>query len=486
MRSLRSPAAFVLAATLCAQTSPALAADLDWQVVNGTTARDIERQVQRWAANGYRVQAIVVDAPGPTVIVARTSAGVFRRTPPSAEYRVLDSRDSEQVAGLGAEGYRLRAIARARSGRALAIFERDLATRGARHDYRPLMAPPGEDLGPLLTSAADAGYRIVGAAGESGSEWLILEREDGEGTGREARVISAPDVDALEVELNRLAADGFACDAAWNRPPKGFAPFKGGTLMAALSRRRGVTSPAAHVIIDKGQQPNSSGQFVALVPYRNNFAFVIRRASRTDYSAKEATFPDVDAKKSFLDEPLLQALRSRWWNPIETAWAITSANKVTAWVGLERSEPIGRTSSTKLTRRDAETIAVPSGAKALPRGGAEPGDAYRAHVSAIARGDMAAAKALWTGKQRTEWDARVKDFKAPLGLGFSEKDLFKSLGENLPTDPVVLGGWIAGERALLRVEATYDGTRSFADIDLVREAGTWKISDQHGWQAIAD
>jgi hypothetical protein len=475
--------AIAFAAVLCALTMPAAAADLDWQIVNGATARDIERQIQRWAASGYRVQAIVADAPGPTVVVAR-EGGPFRRMPPSAEYRVLDSRDGAQVSQLGAEGFRLRALARARSGRALAIFERNLSRPSTTRDYRSLMASPGEDPGPLLTSAADAGYRITGAVGESGSEWLILEQEGS--AARESRVVSAPDVDALEAELNRLASEGFGCDTVWNRPPKGFAPFKGGTLMAALSRRRGATTPAAHVTIDKSQQPSASGQFIALVPYRNNFAFVIRRAPQTDYSVKEATFPAIDAKKSFLDEPLLQSLRSRWWNPIELAWAITSGNKVTAWVGLERSESRERFSSTKLTRRDAETIAVPSGAKALPRGGAEPGDAYRAQLAAIARGDVAAAKALWTGKQQTDWEARVKTFRAPLGLGFSEKDLFKSLRDNLPTDPVVLGGWINSDRAQLRVEATYDGTRSVTDVELTREAGVWKVSDQRSWQAIVN
>ena len=88
--------AVAFAAVLCALTMPAAAADLDWQIVNGATARDIERQIQRWAASGYRVQAIVADAPGPTVVVAR-GGGPFRRVPPSAEYRVLDSRDAAQI-----------------------------------------------------------------------------------------------------------------------------------------------------------------------------------------------------------------------------------------------------------------------------------------------------------------------------------------------------------------------------------------------------
>ncbi len=124
--------------------------------------------------------------------------------------------------------------------------------------------------------------------------------------------------------------------------------------------------------------------------------------------------------------------------------------------------------------------------QALPRGGAEPGDAYRAHLDAITRRDLAGAKALWTGRQRAGWDENVKRFKAPLGMGFSEKDLFKSMAERMATDQTVLGGWINGDRATIRIEGTYDGTRAVADIDLTREAGTWKIAEQHRWQAVGD
>jgi len=52
---------------------------------------------------------------------------------------------------------------------------------------------------------------------------------------------------------------------------------------------------------------------------------------------------------------------------------------------------------------------------------------------------------------------------------------------------VIIGGWLAGEdQARIRVEATHEGVRSVRDVDLSREAGTWKISEQQGWQAVAD
>ena len=38
----------------------------------------------------------------------------------------------------------------------------------------------------------------------------------------------------------------------------------------------------------------------------------------------------------------------------------------------------------------------------------------------------------------------------------------------------------------LRVEATHDGVRSVSEVDLAREAGIWKIGEQHGWQAVRE
>lgn len=482
--------AVAVVAMLCAfAATPAVAADFDWQIVTGLSTDYLAREVQRMAANGYRVQAIVADTANPTIVVAREGAGLFRRVPAAAEYRVLDARDAAGIPSLGAEGFTLRASGRARNGPALAIFERMLAGKKTAHDYRSVQAAPAMPLDPLLESVSAEGYRAIASIGDAGAEWVIVEREASSGGAREARVLSAPDVEKLESQINALASEGFGCDVVWNRPPKGFNLFKGGTLMAALSRRRGSTSPAAHVKIDKGERPYESGQLLSVVPYRNKFAFVVKRSSSSEYSVKEVTFPDTDAKRSssWLEEPILERLRGQWWNPIELAWEINSGNKVTSWVGVERRESVARfSSSSTVTRREADKIPVPAGAKPLPRGGAEPGDAYRAHLAAITRGDLPGAKALWTGRQRASWDENVKRFKAPLGMGFSEKDLFKSMKERMATDQTILGGWIDGDRATIRIEGTYDGTRAVADIDLTREAGIWKIAEQHRWQAVGD
>jgi hypothetical protein len=489
---LAMPSRAVAAAVmLCAlSVMPAAAADYDWQVVSGLSTDYLERQVQRMAANGYRVQAIVADTLNPTIIVAREGGGLFRRNVPAvAEYRLLDPNDAAGIPALGAEGFKLRALGKARNGPALAIFERLLAGKTSPRDYRALMAPPAAPLDPLLASAAADGYRAIASAGDAGSELVIVEREANSGGAREVRVITAPDTEKLEEQINQLATEGFGCDTVWNRPPKGVALFKGGTLMAALSRRRGSTSPAAHVKIDRGERPSESGQLLAVVPYRNKFAFVIKHASSSDYSVSEVRFPDKYDRRSssWIGDPFLERLRSQWWNPIELAWEVSSGNDVTSWVGVERRESPSRfTSSSTVTRREADKIAVPAGATALPRGGGEPGDAYRAHLDAIRSGDLPAAKALWTGRQRASWDENAKRFKAPMGLGFSEKDLFKTAKERMATDQTVLGGWINGDRATIRIEGTYDGTRAVADIDLTREAGVWKISEQHRWQAVGD
>jgi hypothetical protein len=326
----------VVVVLLTLNAAPAVASDLDWEIIRGASADWIGSQLQRHAAMGYRVQAIVADAPETTVLVARTAG--FRPQPPSAEYRVLDHKDGASVTMLGAEGFHIRAMGRARIGPAIAIFERDTGARRT-HTYRSLQAAPAEDLAPLLDPLAAEGYRIVASVGDDGSEWLILEKVDS--AAREVRVVAGTDVDQFEEDINRLATNGFTCDAVWNRPPKGFALFKGGTLMAALSRRRGASQPVAPVRINKGQQPDESGEFVTVVGFRGSFVFVVREGEK-DYATHSAIFmPSTSKKKqSWIRDPIEEKLDSFWWNPIETAWAIRSSGEVSSWVGLERRAPL--------------------------------------------------------------------------------------------------------------------------------------------------
>ena len=66
------PRAAAVAAMLCAfSATPAVAADIDWQIVSGLSTDYLERQVQRMAANGYRVQAIVGLAVSATIACTR-------------------------------------------------------------------------------------------------------------------------------------------------------------------------------------------------------------------------------------------------------------------------------------------------------------------------------------------------------------------------------------------------------------------------------
>ena len=119
--------------------------------------------------------------------------------------------------------------------------------------------------------------------------------------------------------------------------------------MAALSRRRGSTSPAAHVKIEKGERPYESGQLLSVVPYRNKFAFVVKRAGSSDYSVKEVTFPDSDAKRasSWLEEPILERLRSavrrsvdseNYRKPAEAAGLTPASSSSEDLIGLMHSD----------------------------------------------------------------------------------------------------------------------------------------------------
>jgi hypothetical protein len=317
--------------------APAIAADLQYQVVTSDSPREIGRRVDRLAEEGYRVLAIVADAPSTTLVLSRDNKGL-RKNVAIAEYRVIDGKDATLVRAAGAEGYQLRATGRGQLARPVAVFERLLGTPVTPHDYRAEQVAPGNDVEPVLAAAGGEGYRTIAAVGDAGSEWIILERLAGapNGTPRDVRVVSGTAVSSVEQAINALAKEGFDVDAAWNRAPKGFGLFRAPTLMATLSRRRGTTAATAPVAINFGREPDTVGQFVAVVPFRGRFAFVVRIDERSDYATREIEWTNAAPKNAWEESPFLVTLRREWWKPIEAAWAISSANRVTHWIALER------------------------------------------------------------------------------------------------------------------------------------------------------
>jgi hypothetical protein len=222
----RGALACVLALWLVA---PAIAADLQYQVVTSDSPKEIGRRVDRLAEQGYRVLAIVADAPSTTLVLSRDNKGL-RKNVAIAEYRVLDGRDNALVHAAGVEGYRLRAVGRGQLARPVAVLERMLGAPVAPHDYRAEQVAPGADVEPVLAAAGAEGYRAIAAVGDAASEWIILERPDG-APPRDVRVVSGTGVPTVEAAINALAKDGFDVDAVWNRAPKGFGLFRDPTLM---------------------------------------------------------------------------------------------------------------------------------------------------------------------------------------------------------------------------------------------------------------
>ena len=327
----RGALASVLALWLVA---PAIAADLQYQVVTSDSPKEIGRRVDRLAEQGYRVLAIVADAPSTTLVLSRDNKGL-RKNVAIAEYRVLDGRDNALVHAAGIEGYRLCAVGRGQLARPVAVLERMLGAPVTPHDYRAEQVAPGADVEPVVAAAGAEGYRAIAAVGDAASEWIILERPDG-ATPRDVRVVSGTGVSTVEAAINALAKEGFDVDAVWNRAPKGFGLFRDPTLMASVSRRRGAVAKAAPVAINFGREPDTVGQFVAVVPFRGRFAFVVRIDERSDYATREIEWTNAAPKNAWEESPFLVTLRREWWKPIEAAWAITSANKITHWIALER------------------------------------------------------------------------------------------------------------------------------------------------------
>lgn len=165
------------------------------------------------------------------------------------------------------------------------------------HDYRAEQVAPGADVEPVVAAAGAEGYRAIAAVGDAASEWIILERPDG-ATPRDVRVVSGTGVSTVEAAINALAKEDFDVDAVWNRAPKGFGLFRDPALMASVSRRRGAAAKAAPVAISFGREPDTVGQFVAVVPFRGRFAFVVRIDERSDYATREIEWTNAAPKES--------------------------------------------------------------------------------------------------------------------------------------------------------------------------------------------
>jgi hypothetical protein len=486
----------VLAAVLAVALVPGAArADLVWELVSAWNASGLEAPIDRLAAEGYTVQAVVLEADQPTVLLAREG---WSRRPRAASYRVLGREQADAVAALAAEGWTLHRSGQGRDGRAVVVLARAAgsdAPQRADVTLRSVLAngdaaAVGATLGPHYA----AGHRVVAALGGAGKEadWLLVGRGEEAGGpaevgSREVRVVADKGSGPLATKLGELAGQGFAVDAVWTRGGGGFLAAGTKEVLAAVSRPGGSDRPVAHTRLDLGDEPSSTGSLVAVARYGSKLLFAVRDARSNDYDTQEVLLP-LDGEGKPLpawqrDNELRERLRSYAWSPIERAWFTWDAGRVASLVVLERETPI-TPSSTRASREEAAVPGVPSGATALPADGGDPAKAWWAVVEAIRKKDLKAAKARWTGEKLTRWNENVARFKAPFGMGFSEKELFAGEADDLPTDPRILGGWERGDEALVRIEGTVDGARAVSDLSLRREGGVWKIADETSWRAL--
>jgi hypothetical protein len=478
--------------------SPAAAGDLVWEVAEAWNARTLEADVSRWAGEGYSVQAVVLAASQPTLLLAREGR---RRLPPVADYRVLGRADAGSVEALAADGWRLHRAGLTRNHEAVVVLSRPARAKapgnpvaGERPALRSLDLPA--DLAAaeaLLTPLYDAGLVVVAALGTAAkNDWLLLDRPAGARREREVRLVSAKGTAPLATMLDALARDGYGVDALWSRPGGGF--LLGGTreVVAVASRTRLAAGehprPVAHTRLEVGLEPSLAGTLVAVASYGSKLVFAVRDAPSKSYDVQTVTLPTTESGKELEAWDRLTALRERLdsyaWHPVERAWFAWGSTQPS---GLVLIEPESLPTSTRpvASSEERRAPAVPAGAEALPADGGPPAVSWWAERAAVAQHDVKRAKALWTGEKLASWEENVKRFKAPFGLGFSEKELFAGAADDLATDPVVLGGWQRGDDALLRVEATADGERAVADITLQRVGGVWKVASESAWHLLS-
>lgn len=116
-------------------------------------------------------------------------------------------------------------------------------------------------------------------------------------------------------------------------------------------------------------------------------------------------------------------------------------------------------------RFDLPLVEIADPGTPLPAGGGEPGKGYLAFVEAVGQRN---AKAM---------SARLS-MPADMVETIGEDSLLEIMATNHPTNPEILGGWIDGDRAQLRVRGKGEfGQTIRGQVELVKVDGTWKVGD---------
>lgn len=137
------------------------------------------------------------------------------------------------------------------------------------------------------------------------------------------------------------------------------------------------------------------------------------------------------------------------------------------WVLAEPDDFFGETYDFDL---NFDVAITQPGGKPLPADGGEPGKAYRAWTTAIAKGDLPALRAL-VGDDYNSW--RIKSDDAD-----DVKGALKDLRDGTPVQAKVLRGRLDGDNAVLWVEGKdRDDILRRGRVSLVRVEGAWRFME---------
>ena len=137
------------------------------------------------------------------------------------------------------------------------------------------------------------------------------------------------------------------------------------------------------------------------------------------------------------------------------------------WTLAEPGDFFGETYDFDL---DFDAAVTPPPGKPLPADGGEPGKAYRAWTTAIAKGDLPALRAL-VGDDYNSWRIKSDDQD-------DVKSAIKDLRDGTPLAPKILGGRIDGDSAVLWVEGKdRDDILRRGRVQLQRADQAWRFME---------
>jgi hypothetical protein len=167
-----------------------------------------------------------------------------------------------------------------------------------------------------------------------------------------------------------------------------------------------------------------------------------------------------------------QYVSSSRFGDLVAEFTTRDAARIAGRVRYKTAQDIDGTSNNLDVTFDTAVLAAPRG-KPVPKGGAEAGTAFLALAAAVERGDFAAAQAMLSTDQATQF--AKEDWQSEAEHASSGLDILRAW---LLKKPKVTGGESFDDHVVLEIEGEmFENMQALMLARMVKQDGTWRYDD---------